>query len=282
METLMSTPPVYSTPQPLDPREVLTSNIDVIRRIVRTVAYRQRMTVSAAEELESSVWVRLIEHDYRAIRQYKGQASFGTFLTVIVSRLALDVQSAEWGRWRPSSRARRLGATAALFETLVFRDGYSREEAAAHMAATGLEAPTQAVRELASKSRSMPRRYIPVDLLANTLAGGDDPSAPLASSECRHKAHTVGRALRAALQSLSPGDRLLLRMRHEQGLKITTIARVVGEDQKSLYRRLALLHRRLRRRIVAAGVSSGDALEVIGRCDVRWPGVISPTQTVAA
>ncbi len=152
---------------PLDPREVVTTHLDAIRRIVRAVAFRQRLSPAAAEELESAVWLRLIEHDYRALRQYKGQAAFGTFLTVIVTRLAMDVRSAEWGRWRPSSRARRLGDSAALFETLIFRDGCSREEAIAQLEAKGHDAPSDVVRALATTNLSMPRRYLPVDLIAN-------------------------------------------------------------------------------------------------------------------
>jgi RNA polymerase sigma factor (sigma-70 family) len=275
------TPIVVPPASITDPRETLTTHIELVRRIVRTVAHRLRLTTTAADELESAVWLRLIEHDYRAIRQYKGDASFGTFLTVIVSRLALDAQAAEWGRWRPSSRARRLGDTAALFETLVFRDGYSREEAIAQLESHGHAAPSSEVRALAAKRRSMPRRYIPVELIANSLPGKDDPSEPLVAAECRERAQVIGRALRDALQAISEEDRSLLRMRHEQGMKVSAIARVVGADQKTLYRKLATLHRRLRKRIAAAGVTSADVQAVTGRRDVQWPVLISRAQTAA-
>jgi RNA polymerase sigma factor (sigma-70 family) len=276
------TPTVVAPAAVADPREILTTHIELVRRIVRTVAHRLRLSTSAADELESAVWLRLIEHDYRAIRQYKGEASFGTFLTVIVSRLALDAQAADWGRWRPSSRARRLGNSATLFETLVVRDGYSREEAIAQLEANGHAPPSSEVRALVAKRRSMPRRYIPVELIANTLPGKDDPSEPIVAAECRQRAQEVGRALRDALQTISEEDRSLLRMRHAQGMKVSTIARVLGADQKTLYRKLATLHRRLRRRIAAAGVTSGDVQAVTGRGDVQWPALISGAQSAAA
>jgi RNA polymerase sigma factor (sigma-70 family) len=275
------TPTVASPASITDPREILTTHIELVRRIVRTVAHRLRLSTTAADELESAVWLRLIEHDYRAIRQYKGEASFGTFLTVIVSRLALDAQSAEWGRWRPSSRARRLGDSAALFETLVFRDGYSREEAVAQLESNGYAAPSREVRALAGKRRSMPRRYIPVELVANTLTGSDDPSEPLVAAETRERARVVERALRDALQTISEEDRGLLRMRHEQGMKVSAIARVVGADQKTLYRKLATLHRRLRRQIAAVGVTNTDVHAVTGRGDVEWPALVRRAQTAA-
>src|SRR5918993_1185311 len=134
----MATPPVKATLETLpDPREMITENIDAIRRIIRAVGRRHRLSDGAAEELESAVWMRLSEHDYRALRQYKEQASLRTFLTVVVTRLALDVQTADWGRWRPSSRAKRLGRAGTMFETLVFRDGFSRREAIAQLASAG-------------------------------------------------------------------------------------------------------------------------------------------------
>ena len=55
-------------------------------------------------------------------------------------------------------------------------------------------------------------------------------------------------------------DQVLLRMRHHEGLKVSTIARVLGEDQKVLYRKLAMLHRRLRLHVMQRGVTRIDAI----------------------
>jgi RNA polymerase sigma factor (sigma-70 family) len=275
------TPTVLAPASITDANEILITHIDLVRRIVRCVAHRLRLSATATDELESAVWMRLIEHDYRAIRQYKGEAAFGTFLTIIVSRLALDAQSAEWGRWRPSSRARRLGDSAALFERLVFRDGYSRQEAVAQLVSNGHAPPSSEVRALAAKRRSMPRRYIPVEVVANTLTGSDDPTEPLVAAECVKRAQVVGRALEEALQTISDEDRTLLGMRHDQGMKVSAIARVVGADQKTLYRKLATLHRHLRRRIAAAGVTTADVQAVTGRADVEWPALVGGARTAA-
>lgn len=277
----MATPPVTATPAVLDPRELLMSNMDLIRRIVRAVARRQRLGDPATEELESAVWLRLVEHDYRTIRQYQGRSSFGTFLTVVVMRLAVDVQSAEWGRWRPSSRARRLGDTAVRFETLVFRDGYSRDEAASVLQMSTHAAPTGATRALATTRRSMPRRYVPIELVAHTLQTFSDPAESLLADERRSRVTQIAEVLRQALRGLSGEDQLLLRMRHAEGLKVSTIARVLGVDQKTLYRKLAIVHRRLQRVAVRAGVTRADARNV-GRSDVEWPALPGLTPSAAA
>jgi RNA polymerase sigma factor (sigma-70 family) len=265
----MNNPPVAHDPLGgQDPRDILTSNIDAIRRIVRAVGRKRRLSDTDIEELESAVWLRLVEHDYRAIRQYKGRAALRTFLTVVVTRLALDVHAASWGRWRPSSRARRMGKSAMLFETLVFRDGCSREEALSVLQSNGHGEPTEAVQALAGKRRSMPRRYVPIDLVGHALPSSENPASGIESEERQHRGAAVGRALRHAVRAMSPREQVLLHMRYAVGLKVATMARVLNEDPKALYRALETVHRRLRRSIVGHGISPEDVGDLIGAPEV--------------
>ena len=125
----------------MDPREMLSQHVDLVRDVVRSVALRQRLTGTTLEDLESAVWMRLVEHDYRAIRQYRGKASFRTFLRVVVTRLLLDLRASAWGRWRPSARARHFGKSAVRFEALLFRDGYSVDQALAILETKGESVP---------------------------------------------------------------------------------------------------------------------------------------------
>lgn len=278
----MQHPPVVdNAPGGMDPREILTLNLELIRRIVRAVGRKRRLADADLEELESAVWLRLVEHDYRAIRQYEGRASFRTFLTVVVTRLALDVHAASWGRWRPSSRARRLGKAGMMFETLVFRDGCSREEALAVLESTGHGEPSAAVRALAGKGRSMPRRYIPIDLVAHTLMASDNPAAAIDARERAARARTVAGLLTRALRALPARDQLLLKMRYQEGFKVATMARLLNEDQKALYRRLETLHRRLRRAVASSGVTTHDVGDLVGHNDIGWPSMRASAQPAA-
>lgn len=245
-----------------DPSLLLTTHVDDIRRIVRAVARRQRLSPTAGEELESAVWVHLIEDDYRVLRKFRGQSSLRTFLTVVISRLALDQRSAEWGRWRPSSQARQLGSAALLFETLVFRDAYSPDEAATELQARGYGQPSDSVRRLAERQRSTPRRYVPIEFVEERLLGtAQDPEAQLERRQQDSRASRARHTIDGAVRALPAADQVLLRMRYTDGLKVSTIARTLGLDQKALYRRLDTLHRRLRRIAERAGVVSSDAHE---------------------
>jgi hypothetical protein len=146
-----------------------------------------------------------------------------------------------------------------LFETLVFRDGFSRREAVTQLASAGHEMSTN-VESLANRGRSMPRRYVPIELVANTLPAQDDPAALLEARERADRQRTVARVLRGAVGRLTDTDRRLLRMRHHQGLKVSAIARELKEDQRLLYRKLAALHRRLRNHVTQQGVTRADAV----------------------
>src|SRR5262245_42612463 len=109
------------------PRDLLVANIAPIRQLVRGTARRHRLSESERQDFESWVWVRLMDNDFHVIRQFRGQSSFATYLRVVLQRAVLDYRAAKWGKWRPSARARRLGAKAVALERLITRDGVSPE-----------------------------------------------------------------------------------------------------------------------------------------------------------
>ena len=85
-------------------------------------------------------------------------------------------------------------------------------------------------------------------------------------------AATVVQALTGALRSLSAEDRLLIKLRFEDGLRIVEIARRLHQPEKPLYRRLERLLGRLRREFENRGLHGGSLPELlheirIVRCD---------------
>ena len=251
----------------MDPREMLSQHVDLVRDVVRSVALRQRLTGTTLEDLESAVWMRLVEHDYRAIRQYRGKASFRTFLRVVVTRLLLDLRASAWGRWRASARARHFGKSAVRFEALLFRDGYSVDQALAILETKGESLPEAVVDEIAASFRSLPRRFVPIEEVPEVLAQEETPEASLEREPRLRRTNAVSEALKHVVWSLPASDRKLLQMRHAQGLKVATIARELKEDQMRLYRRLNGLHATMRRKIERAGITASDARDVVGRND---------------
>src|SRR4030095_15510318 len=109
------------TAQPT-PQHLFLTHLPAIDGIARAAARRRRLTPDEADEFRSTVRLRLLEEDYAVIREFRGSSSFKTFLTVVIARQCLDFRASAWGRWRASSRARRLGDTAVALQHLMIRE----------------------------------------------------------------------------------------------------------------------------------------------------------------
>ena len=110
-------------------RQMLESNLDLVRDLIRHVARRHRLRTEEAEEFSSYVWLKMVEGDHRIFRGFRGRSSLRTFLTTVVHRLFLDFRVQAWGKWRPCAEARRLGEDAVELDRWISRDGHSLESA---------------------------------------------------------------------------------------------------------------------------------------------------------
>jgi RNA polymerase sigma factor (sigma-70 family) len=248
--------------------QLFLDNLGVIEQVVRFVARRHGLTPDEAEELASSVKLKIIENDYEVLRKFQQRSSLRTFLTAVVQRHFLDQRIAKWGRWRPSVLARRLGPPIVLLDQLITRDGLSVSEAAERVQAQCADSPsaaelTQIASQLPQRSR---RQFVGEEALEN-VPGVEAADRGLLESEARDDAERADRALAVTLAGLQNEDRLILRLRFQQGLQIAQIARITGLEQKPLYRRLEQLMQRLRRELEALGISREQVATVVGQPD---------------
>lgn len=79
-----------------------------------------------------------------------------TYLTVVIERLCIDHLRGEWGGWRPSALARRLGPAAVLLETLVYHERLALDAAIATLRLTHGARETE--RQLHALFRRLPCR----------------------------------------------------------------------------------------------------------------------------
>ena len=82
------------------------ANLPWIRRVMAALCRRYRMSDVDAEDFASWVTLRLVEHDYAALRQFRGDSTLHTYLAVVVTMLHREYLVRSWGRWRPSAAAR--------------------------------------------------------------------------------------------------------------------------------------------------------------------------------
>ena len=122
----------------MDYERLFLENLSTVERLARSIALRHRLPPDALEDFAGTVRLKLIEGDYRILREFEGRSSLNTYLTIVISRLFLDYRDGFWRRWRPSARAIALGPDAVLIEQLTAREGHTLSEALQLMRATQL------------------------------------------------------------------------------------------------------------------------------------------------
>ena len=84
------------------------------------------------------------------------------------------------------------------------------------------------------------------------------------------------------MAGLPATDRIIVTMRHGQGLKVSEIASTLGVDQKRLYRRLDAIHAGLRAALADQGITARDAIELTAGNVSHLPPVLEATPAAAA
>jgi len=244
------------------------SQLPTIERIVAFVCRRNRLPNAEAEDFRSLVQLKLIENDYEVLRRFRGQSTLRTYLTVVIQRRFLDYRVSEWGKWRPSAEARRLGPVAVELERLITRDGLSRDEAIESLV-TRAGAPGSRAELLDAYRRlpdRAPRRRVgeenAQDITASVDVEGDAFYRQISPS-----AERARRALRLAVAELPAQDRVIVRLRFEDGCPIADIAAALRLPQKPLYRRIEGILGGLRRRLEASGLTSPEVRDFLGMLD---------------
>lgn len=243
---------------------LLLRQLPTVERIVAALARRHHLRPAEADEFAATVRLRLVEHDYEILRKFQGRSTIQTYLTIVVQRLFLDFRTARWGRWRPSAEARRFGPAGELYERLTVRDGLSFEEACETMRVTyGLAVTPESLDAIAAKLPSRPRRQIVGEDLLESVpdARVADPAEALLRGDREQAGARARQALERVLGDLEPQDRLVIRLRFEDGMKMADIARLLRVPAKPLYGRVERLLAGIRERLEAMGILPAEVAD---------------------
>jgi RNA polymerase sigma factor (sigma-70 family) len=276
----------------MDAQQMFLSQLPSIERIATFVCRRNRMSVEDTEDFVSLVKLKLIQDDYHIVRQFEGRSSFSTYITTVITRLLADYRVSQWGKWRPSAEAKRLGDTAILLERLISRDGYTFEEAAQILTTPRNSAVT--VTELEAIYRRLPVRGRPYvvdgpyvfdeddELQDDELGSGKimDPGDlgsgrtsrveipdELGETERERTAARIGRVLEELTANLDPEEQLIIRLRFFSGLKVPEIARQLHMDQKKLYRRIERILIGFRKVLAEQQIDAADVESFLAHSD---------------
>ena len=251
--------------------------LPLIDAITAAIARRHHLSAEDAADFASLVRVKLLEDDSAILRKFAGRSSARTFLTTVIHRIFLDDRNSRWGKWRPSAEARRAGPLALLLERLVARDGLTFEEACSTLQIT--HGVTVSRSDLETIFARLPtrtkRRLVPDDDVVETLSAPEDTPAPRFQVEDQRQ-RDLERTLRDAIAAAPSEDRLVLRLRFDQGLTVASIARVTGIEQRLLYRRFEHLLAALRSALESAGIPPADVLDLLARPETGLGAIFEP------
>lgn len=233
-----------------------------LRRIseaVRSVARRRRLTPEQRDDLLSFAVCRLLERgvDWKDVCGVAARPE--AYLRRMVERLWIDLTNRRWGRWRPTSRARRLGATGVELDRLIRREGLDLDDAislALERSSRGRTRDT--LYRLASELRPRPRA---VPIAGVALTGRDRPDSRLRLKEDSRSLRRALRVLEEEMQQLDDLSRKVLSGRYLEQLTAGSVGRELDLDDRSVYRIAYRALKTLRRRLRDRGVEPG----VLGR-----------------
>jgi len=254
----------------MNPETTYLQHLESIERIAAFVARRNHLNADEAEEFVQVVRVKLFEDDYAIIRKFEGRSTFTTYLTTVIVRLLHQCRVEQWGKWRPSAEAKRLGDKAITLERLLTRDGFTFEEAVKIL--TIRDGAMYTVAELESVYVRLPLRHprpvlVPEDATPEVAAQDANAEDRVESHDRECSARRCAAALDAALAEFESEDRLILQLRFWDAKKVPEIAKIVGIDQKKIYKRLDKLFAVLLKALADAGVSRDDVDKLLGRGD---------------
>jgi RNA polymerase sigma factor (sigma-70 family) len=257
--------------------EKFEAQLSLAGEVIRHLCRRRRLSCDEAEDFTSYALFKLIEDDYATLRSFQGRSKLGTFLTVVVQRLFLDYRVQKWGKWRPLAEVRDLGPAAVELDRLVNRDGQTLPNAVEIVYShSGGALTREHLLELATR---LPQRQCPIfegieHLDQIPTQGGVEET--LESQERNRIAKRVHSALTCALREMSAEDRLILKMRHEDGFTVREIAKALHLEARPLYTRFEKCHRRLREILEEAGIIWEEVSAILGWDDCNLEAVFNP------
>ncbi len=253
--------------------------LPIIDDVTGHVCRRHRLSASEADDFRSDVRLHFIDKNYEVLRRFEGRCALPTYVTVVVQRLFLDWRNRSWGRWRPSSEARRLGPTAVLVERLVVRDGWTLDQAAETLRVNHHVTLDETLQAFCNSlgGRAPSRRMVEEDAAEDVPSAGPAADANVLLSERDFLAKRVQSALDRARQSLPPMDRLILKMRFDDRTPVSEIARTLHLEQRPLYRTIEQLLKVVGAAMAAEGISSADIDALFDVPSVEWDDPSRPT-----
>lgn len=261
-----------------DAERLFLEHLDLINRAATSAARRSGFSPEDIEDFVSVVHSKLIADDYAVVRQHRGTSQLSTYLTTVVHHAFQDWRNQQWGRFRPSTRAKQMGPLAIQLEQLLVRDQLDLDVAIGMLRhRSDLDASEDELHRLAAE---LPVRLQRVMVSEGTLV--DQPASDSQAADRRLEedrwsdtAERAHRTLGQALGQLEPQERLLLKMHYGDGRNLATVARTLGLDQRGLYTQKDRSLRRLKQAFDSENLTWEEVRDILGWSETPIPSLLN-------
>ncbi|MCH9649444.1 MAG: sigma-70 family RNA polymerase sigma factor [Deltaproteobacteria bacterium] len=253
-----------SPPRASHPRQLLEQHADWILRTAAKIARGKGIREADVADFAGWVVERLMSRNFNLLRACKQPERIRFYLGTVIRNLAKDYCNHLWGKWRPSSLARRLGATAIDLERLCQRDGWQVREAIEILRSNhDCKVTAEELEDVASQLPSKPARtFVELDLehMGQQLPFGER----LLAREREVAQERISETLRSALSCLEAQDLEILRLHFEERRSLASISRTHQLDQRSLYSRRTRSLKRMRQVFQQEGLTWQEIAPALG------------------
>jgi len=232
-----------------------SAELDLLVRTIKAVACSRRLPREDAAEFLQVVQLTMLERNYDVFAKFSGNSSLKTYLTVVVTHLLVDWRNGQYGRWRPSIAATRLGPDALALERLISRDGYSADSAIAIFRTAHPVQDEASLRRVVEKLPARPRRRMVRAEVLDTVAARDFDD-PVDDAERQRDVRRIRKALVRALAQLPVEEQRLIRLRYGCSHSVQAIGQQLQTDPKALYRRFDRILAGLRQSLASDGITA--------------------------
>ncbi|HWM92494.1 MAG TPA: sigma-70 family RNA polymerase sigma factor [Thermoanaerobaculia bacterium] len=245
--------------------ELYHQSLEALPPILRGLGREKRLSPEDLEDLRSDIQVKLLEDDYRVLRRWDNRSSLKGYLGTVVYNIWHDRVRREKGKVRVSTAARQLGPPAPELEVLLGRQGLTFDQAYQAIKPRFPGLSRGEAEEIAAQLNPKPGRIFESEDVV-TRQPDLEPAGDklLEQREKLVKKRKAFALMHGLLSELPEEDRILLVRAHGEGVKFSCIARSLGIDQRSLYRRNERLITKLRTNLEEAGIRWEDLSEVLG------------------
>lgn len=253
----------------MNAEELFLTHLSLIERIAAHVCHRNRFDANEVEEFTSHVKYKLIEGNYNIVRKFENRSTFSTYMTTVITRMFFQYRVSLWGKWRPSAEAKRLGQKGITLERMLTRDGHTLEEATAILT-TGSGGYSRA--EVDVLYSRLPVRHprmvlVAAPVLPEMPTAERDPDDALTRRERQRIAKAICDTIDGSIGRFCDEDQVILRMRFANSRKVSEIARILGLEQKKVYKRIDRMLAKLRKELERARISKESIDELLAAGD---------------